>query len=184
MVKVWYKLTILPRSLMSDFKYNYEARMIESKRIDDTINIKPKSTILELGAGSGHLSHYLTKNGHMVYATNCEDTEVKDCELDPHVTPVYFKYIGKGTPISVLIRYGLYDYVIANSNAMHSESGGEIDNDQDYEYLVTQLLRIVKPGGEIWLGFRPKLQSEYMKQFEVYTDNVLGETVCKIVRHK
>ena len=63
MVKVWYKPTILPRSLMSDFKYNYEARMIESKRIDDTINIKPKSTILELGAGSGHLSHYLLRMG-------------------------------------------------------------------------------------------------------------------------
>ena len=36
MVKVWYKPNST-RSLMSDFKYNYEARMIESKRIDDTI---------------------------------------------------------------------------------------------------------------------------------------------------
>ena len=169
---------------MSNWKYDYDARMIESMEIANFIKLKPKSIILELGSGSGHFSHYLTKNGHTVYATNCEDSEVQDCNLKPFVKPVYFKFIGRGTPISVLVRYGLYDYVIANSNAMHSESGGEIDNDLDYEYLVNQLLRIVKPGGEIWLGFNPELKSKYMQQYEINTNGILGKTVCKIVRKK
>jgi len=163
--------------------YDYEERMKESKAIAELIGIQGPNYILEIGSGSGHLSHYLTKNGNTVFATNAEDDRLKDCHLDPYVKPVYWKYEGLGTNINILQRYGLYDYIIANGNAMHSESGGEISKEEDYEYLVKGLLKITKPGGEIWLGFNPALGSNFMKQYEIETPgNLIGTTVYKIVR--
>ena len=69
---------------------------------------------------------------------------------------------------------------------MHKESGGTIETNEEYEYLVKGLLKILKPGGEIWLGFNPSLDNEYMNQYmyqeERAHDMVLGSSVFKFTR--
>ena len=68
---------------------------------------------------------------------------------------------------------------------MHSECGGEIHKEEDYEHLVKGLLDITRVSGEIWLGFNPSLNSEYMKQYKISTpNNLIGESVHKIKRQQ
>ena len=169
-----------------EYVYDYARRWEESEDIDNLIKFKPKSCILEIGAGCGHLAHYLDKKGHTVVTTNAHDDEIRDCNLIPYVQPVFWEYTGLGCPISILQRYGLYDYIIANGNAMHKASGGLIETDEEYEYLVKGLLKILRPGGEIWLGFNPSLNNEYMKKYQYQDerahDMVLGSNVFKFTR--
>ena len=178
--------------MITEWLYDYEERMKESKQIASIIDIKPNSKILEIGMGSGHLAHYLLKQGHTVFATNDIDDEIKDCHLNPYAHAISWKYEGTKTDVKrlqcfceICNEFGYYDYIIANNNAMHSECGGEIHKEEDYEHLVKGLLNITRVGGEIWLGFNPSLNSEYMKQYKISTpNNLIGESVHKIERQQ
>ena len=171
------------------WRWDYGAREFEANEIIQWIGIKSPSFILEIGAGSGHLSHHLTKQGNTVIATNAVDCEVKDCGLLPYVTPIFWKYEGLDTSFDILTKNEQYDYIIANANAMHSESGGPISTDSQYLNLVEKLLKLVKINGEIWLAFKPMLNNAYMDQYKIQPfgdlgKELMGESVYKIVRKK
>jgi|14BtaG_2_1085337.scaffolds.fasta_scaffold00046_10 2-polyprenyl-3-methyl-5-hydroxy-6-metoxy-1,4-benzoquinol methylase len=173
-----------------DWHVDYKEREIESNEIIQCIGIKSHSFILEIGAGSGHLSHHLTKQGNTVITTNSSQNEVIDCGLSPYVTPIFWEYTGLDTSFDILKKDEQYDYIIANANAMHSESGGPISTDRQYSNLVEKLLDLVKINGEIWLEFNPLLSSAYMDQYKIPTignstkKHIESHSAYKIVRKK
>ena len=170
---------------------DYEEREIESNRIIKWIGIKSPSFILEIGVGSGHLSHHLTKQGNTVIATNATaPCQFVDCGLSPYVTPIFWEYTGLDTSFDILTSTKQYDYIIANASAMHANLHNTlISTDIQYANLVEKLLNLVKINGEIWLAFNPVLNNTYMEQYKIQTvgeagKELMGKSVYKIVREK
>ena len=111
--------------------------------------LKTHSTILDVGAGNGWLSNRLTDLGHEVYAvdllTNSEDGLGAWRSYETKFTPVQaeFSYL----PFS----FAFADALIFNASFHYAE---------DYEKVLAEGLRILKPSGSLIIMDSPVYRDE------------------------
>ena len=156
---------------------NYKKRIQEAEEIYNYLNIpsNKKLTILEIGMGIGHLSHYLMTKGHTVIATDVNYSfgwvKNKDLKiiyqiayklLDPKPEKKIFEYkmLTHDSKMefkrleSYLPDNKKYDLILFTANSMHIDKD-IVPKEQDYKFLVQELFKLSNKDARFIMGFYP-----------------------------
>lgn len=106
-------------------------------------------TVLDVGCGPGVLVQELSDRGCRVWALDAAPEVIAQCRARFQQLPNVHCCIGSATALA--FPEGRFDAVICL---------GVIDRIRDYEQAVSELLRVLKPGGMLFLSF-PNLHSPY-----------------------
>lgn len=190
---------------------NYRRKIQESQEQYHCLGIDDQQlTVLEIGMGIGHLSHYLMTRGHTVIATDTDHTfgwvakdlriiyDVAYQRLMPQPQKRLFEYHGFSHQSvqqfqklnSYLPQGKKYDLILFVNSSMHHgparlQGTPHVPDEKNYRFLVQELFKLCNSDARFIMGFVPEWDDYHGYGCEfLYQHRIKNPNVERLFGHK